>query len=122
LSDAADCSIQKSALTAEPCLWFGKDTGSHDPETGECLSRAHLTRKMAGVIWRVLKRFEETGELGERREGALQNLQDRMEAPAEMEAAIRQSLEEVDAGNTIPWERAKELLDKGEEKDANGRL
>jgi hypothetical protein len=49
------CSIQKSALTGDPCIWLGID----QPRG----ARMHLTRQMAEQVAKALLKFAETGEL-----------------------------------------------------------
>lgn len=46
------CSIQKSSLATEDCIWLGRD-----------LVRMHLTREMAAELIPLLQHFVETGEL-----------------------------------------------------------
>lgn len=48
-----ECSIQKSALATEDCLWLGITEGT----------RMHLTRQMAGELAPLLGSFSITGEL-----------------------------------------------------------
>lgn len=47
------CSIQKSSLAGEDCIWLGCDK--------HC--RMHLTREMAADLIPLLTKFIETGEL-----------------------------------------------------------
>jgi hypothetical protein len=47
------CSIQKSSLATEDCIWLGVN--------GQ--SRMHLTQKIASELSAVLQHFAETGEL-----------------------------------------------------------
>jgi hypothetical protein len=51
------CSIQKSSLTGETCVWLGLD----QPRG----ARMHLTRAMAKEIATALLRFAEAGEPSE---------------------------------------------------------
>lgn len=59
----ANCSIQKSSIATEDCIWLGID----DPpkfHLGEWLSgRMHLTRKHVKALLPLLQLFVETGEL-----------------------------------------------------------
>jgi hypothetical protein len=56
-----ECSIQKSSVATEDCLWLGQNTGTH--HMGECMSRMHLTRKQVAALLPLLQCFVETGEL-----------------------------------------------------------
>lgn len=67
----ANCSIQKSSLATEDCIWLGVDD---EPQrhhvTQEWLGqRMHLTREMVAVLLPLLQRFVETGELGTDKDG-----------------------------------------------------
>lgn len=58
------CSLQKSSLATEDCVWLGVDHGAIDLPPGvHCLSRMHLTRRMAESLIKHLTTFVETGEL-----------------------------------------------------------
>jgi len=46
------CSIQKSSLASEDCIWLGRQK-----------ARMHLTRQMAADLIPLLQHFVETGEL-----------------------------------------------------------
>ena len=60
----AACSIQKSSLATEDCIWLGCDHEATDPTTGERIgARMHLTREMAADLLPHLLRFIETGDL-----------------------------------------------------------
>lgn len=60
----AKCSIQKSSLATEDCIWLGCDHETIHEKTGEkCGARMHLTKDMAADIVMHLQRFIETGEL-----------------------------------------------------------
>lgn len=48
------CSIQKSSLATEDCIWLGCDEGPN---------RMHLTRDMAANLVVHIQRFVETGNL-----------------------------------------------------------
>ena len=48
-----DCSIQKSSLATEDCIWLGCD---HE-------TRMHLTQTMVADLLPLLQHFVETGEL-----------------------------------------------------------
>lgn len=64
--NGADCSIQKSSLATEDCIWLGCEHETVHDVTGEkCGARMHLSRDMAADLWPLLKRFAETGELEE---------------------------------------------------------
>lgn len=61
------CSLQKSSIATEDCVWLGVDIpfdcfkeGRDPPKE---VTRMHLTRKGAKEIMRHLVRFIETGEL-----------------------------------------------------------
>jgi hypothetical protein len=49
------CSLQKSSLALQDCVWLGTDTPGHD--------RMHLTREMVEALLPLLLRFVATGEL-----------------------------------------------------------
>jgi hypothetical protein len=53
------CSIQKSSLAFEDCIWLGQ---ADLPPV-----RMHLTREMAAVLSDVLRKFADTGELEQSR-------------------------------------------------------
>jgi hypothetical protein len=57
------CSIQKSSLATEDCIWLGCDHETVDSQGRPCGARMHLTRSMAADIVMRLERFIETGEL-----------------------------------------------------------
>ena len=83
----SECSLQKSSLATEDCIWLGVDDANpiilardatilgipHNencgwvkysiPEEVSLSTRMHLTREMAGVLAEKLKVFSETGEL-----------------------------------------------------------
>lgn len=72
------CSIQKSSVATEDCLWLGKnDTipkvcvfneGWKEvplPDGALTASRMHLTQEHAAALWPMLKHFAETGDLPE---------------------------------------------------------
>jgi hypothetical protein len=50
----AACSIQKSSLATEDCIWLGADG-----------NRMHLTRQMAADLIPLLQHFVDTGDLPE---------------------------------------------------------
>ena len=54
------CSIQKSSLATEDCIWLGVDTNITGEDVGE---RMHLTQEAARDLWPVLRDFARTGEL-----------------------------------------------------------
>lgn len=54
----ADCSLQKSSLAGEDCIWLGLN--GNDPEAG---SRMHLTREMVANLMPALQRFVDTGKI-----------------------------------------------------------
>ena len=51
------CSIQKSSLASEDCIWLGQDEAGGEP------ARMHLTQEMAADLIPLLKRFVKIGEL-----------------------------------------------------------
>lgn len=55
------CSVQKSSLAFEDCIWLGLDEGTH--ADGTCCARMHLTKKMVKDLLPKLQKFVETGEL-----------------------------------------------------------
>lgn len=57
------CSIQKSSLATEDCIWLGCNHETVDPQGRPCGARMHLTKAMAVDIVMHLQRFIETGEL-----------------------------------------------------------
>lgn len=62
----AQCSIQKSSLANEDCIWLGCDHETMHEATGEpCGARMHLTQEMAAALIPLIQRFVETGELAE---------------------------------------------------------
>lgn len=54
------CSIQKSSLATEDCIWLGVDT---DLEGNEVSQRMHLNQDMVEELLPLLKRFIKKGEL-----------------------------------------------------------
>ena len=59
----ADCSIQKSSLATEDCIWLGCDHETVDPKGTLCGARMHLTQSMAADLIPLLQHFVDTGEL-----------------------------------------------------------
>jgi hypothetical protein len=71
------CSIQKSSLADEDCIWLGVNepnakiltgdgTGWHDyplPPNVTCTTRMHLNREQVAALLPILPRFVETGEV-----------------------------------------------------------
>ena len=70
------CSIQKSSIATEDCIWFGLDSASPkklvqgkgwvdvDLDEGvETNTRMHLTRDQAKILSKELKYFAATGQL-----------------------------------------------------------
>lgn len=63
------CSIQKSSLATEDCIWLGVDRLSADRDGPNAInkgfegSRMHLSREMARDLIPLLERFARTGEL-----------------------------------------------------------
>tara|TARA_R110002126_G_scaffold194588_3_gene342589 strand:- start:512 stop:814 length:303 start_codon:yes stop_codon:yes gene_type:complete len=70
------CTVQKSSVATEDCLWLGLESGSPKklvfnegwvsvdlPEGVELNTRMHLTREQAGILAKQLKHFSESGEL-----------------------------------------------------------
>lgn len=61
---AAECSIQKSSLATENCIWLGCDELGIEPVSGQPFAkRMHLTQEMARDLVPLLTRFAETGDL-----------------------------------------------------------
>jgi hypothetical protein len=52
-----ECSIQKSSLATEDCIWLGEELGDRRGE------RMHLTRDQVADLLPLLQRFVETGEI-----------------------------------------------------------
>ena len=50
----ARCSIEKSSIATESCIWLGREVR---------FGRMHLTPELAAELWPLLKNFSETGEL-----------------------------------------------------------
>jgi hypothetical protein len=60
----ADCSIQKSSLATEDCIWLGCNHETIHSQTGErCGARMHLTQSMAADLIPLLQHFVDTGDL-----------------------------------------------------------
>jgi hypothetical protein len=59
-----DCSIQKSSLATEDCIWLGCD-GGDGVQSRYAGVRMHLTQSMVANLIPLLQRFVETGELAE---------------------------------------------------------
>jgi len=60
----AACSIQKSSLADEECIWLGCEHETiHEVTKEPCGARMHLTRQMAADIVMHLQRFIETGDI-----------------------------------------------------------
>ena len=57
------CSIQKSSLTMEDCIWLGCDHETVDAQGRPCGARMHLTREMVADLLPILEHFVSTGEL-----------------------------------------------------------
>lgn len=72
------CSLQKSSIATEDCIWLGLDSASPKrlvygkgwinasdkiPEGIDFNTRMHLTREQAGELAKQLALFAETGEL-----------------------------------------------------------
>lgn len=58
------CSIQKSSLAFEDCIWLGADEVTVDHVTGKTFNtRMHLTQDMVRDLLPLLHRFADTGEL-----------------------------------------------------------
>lgn len=59
----ADCSIQKSSLATEDCIWLGCDKESVDYDGKPIGARMHLTQDMVAELIPILQHFVDTGEL-----------------------------------------------------------
>lgn len=59
----AQCSIQKSSLATEDCIWLGCDHETFDQQCRPCGARMHLTQQMVADLLPILQHFAETGEL-----------------------------------------------------------
>lgn len=66
-SDA--CSIQESSIATADLIWLGQNRGTHDPVTGSCMARMHLTREHAAALIPLLRRFVKTGRLAMKAKG-----------------------------------------------------
>ena len=63
-----ECSLQKSSIATEDCIWFGVDVGIPKELGGDgekINGRMHLTKKQVKELLPHLQRFVETGELYE---------------------------------------------------------
>jgi len=58
-----DCSIQKSSLATEDCIWLGCDHETVDKQGRPCGARMHLTREMVSDLLPLLQHFVATGDL-----------------------------------------------------------
>ena len=54
------CSIQKSSVATEDCIWLGVDVNLEGEDVEE---RMHLTQEAAKDLWPALYVFSRTGEL-----------------------------------------------------------
>jgi len=60
------CSIQKSSLATEDCIWLGCDNPDVDKVTGQIVgARMHLTQSRAAELIPLLQHFVDTGDLPE---------------------------------------------------------
>lgn len=60
----AACSIQKSSLATEDCIWLGCDHEIiHEKFNTPVGARMHLTQEMAADLIPLLQHFVDTGEL-----------------------------------------------------------
>jgi hypothetical protein len=69
------CSLQKSSLATENCIWLGVDDAAPEVNRGKgwekvelplgtvCHSRMHLTRKQVSDLLPILIRFAKTGNI-----------------------------------------------------------
>jgi len=57
------CSIQKSSLASEDCIWLGADDITTAHGCGPLNTRMHLTRQMVADLLPFLQWFVDTGEL-----------------------------------------------------------
>jgi hypothetical protein len=55
-----ECSIQKSSLATEDCIWFGVDVDLEGKTTNH---RMHLSQEDVKTLLPVLEKFVKTGEL-----------------------------------------------------------
>lgn len=60
-----DCSIQESSSADEPCIWLGRNEGTH--HLGKCLARMHLNQEQVKALLPLLEYFVEHGRLPEPR-------------------------------------------------------
>lgn len=58
---ASECSIQKSSLATQDCIWLGVDQPA--PDMAGLQLRMHLTRATVADLLPLLQRFVDTGEL-----------------------------------------------------------
>jgi len=59
----ANCSIQKSSIGTEDCIWLGADDIGTAAGVEPFNTRMHLTRDMAEALIPLLQHFVATGEL-----------------------------------------------------------
>jgi hypothetical protein len=59
------CSIQKSSLGTENCIWLGCEHETINRHGQPCGARMHLTQQMVADLLPLLQHFVETGELSE---------------------------------------------------------
>jgi hypothetical protein len=60
------CSIQKSSLATDDCIWFGCDRNGifkDGDRTYESSMRMHLNREKVKELLPILQKFVETGEI-----------------------------------------------------------
>lgn len=57
------CSIQKSSIGTEDCIWLGCEHEVFDQNRLACGARMHLTQERAAQLIPLLQHFVETGEL-----------------------------------------------------------
>jgi hypothetical protein len=71
------CSVQKSSLATEDCIWLGvnepnakilpgDNTGWHDyplPPNVTCTTRMHLSREQVAALLPILQHFVDTGDV-----------------------------------------------------------
>jgi hypothetical protein len=58
-----ECSIQKSSIADENCIWLGCEHETFDSQGNPCGARMHLTQQMTADLIPLLQKFVDTGEL-----------------------------------------------------------
>jgi hypothetical protein len=59
----AKCSVQKSSIMGEHCIWLGCEHETFDQHGSPCGARMHVTQELAAQLIPILQHFVDTGEL-----------------------------------------------------------